>query len=210
MVLKHGGTCLPRAWPFLLLLARLHQPPPPSDLTRGTDLRPSPSSAMAFPLPPPPTILYFLQGPWHGVTSVRPHLGLPLELGPRSPLLVWLAHRDPMHTCGTNMPGAPRPSAWTPESPGALLPRRKRAAVQGTCLPGPSCPWRSLPSGSQTRPKSTHEACGSCSWRWASLTPRDLGTPLPHGKSAGITPINHPFVRAHGAGWSHRAGYEWK
>ena len=45
---------------------------------------------------------------------------------------------------------------------------------------------------------------------WASLTPWDLGTPLPHGESAGMTPINHPFVRAHGAGWSHGAGYEWK
>ena len=76
--------------------------------------------------------------------------------------------------------------------------------------PGPSCPRRSLPSGSQTWPQTMHGACGSCSRRRASPTPWGLGTPLPHGKSTGITPINHPFVRAHGAGWSHRAGYEWK
>lgn len=163
---------------------------------------------MACPLPHLPQSCTSSKALGMGL-SVHPHLGLPVELGPRAPLLllVWLALGTPCTEVWNKhvgrLPG-PVPGPQVPRSP----PTKEEGGSGAGYLPAwaqlsPEVPAQWQPDW----PKSTHEACGSCSWRWASLTPRDLGTPPSPWQSAGITPINHPFVRAHGAGWSHRAGY---
>ena len=116
MVLKHGGTCLCQAWPFLLLLARLHQPPPPSDLTRGTDLRPSPSSAMALPLPvlPPRPLAWgyvclSLSAPPIRIRPQEPRssVGLVGTQGPRSHVWNKHARSSPAQSLDPRVPRSP-------------------------------------------------------------------------------------------------------
>lgn len=67
-------------------------------------------------------------------------------------------------------------------------------------LPGASCPGMSCPAGGLA---GLECACSPRSAPGAGpLTPQGLGAPLPHGKKLTTAPINHPFVRAGGAGLS--------